>query len=407
MADGVSILGTQIQRVAVLWQLSQLTGSPFWLGMLGLVQFVPMLIFGLYGGAFADRVDRRKILIGTHIALMGTSGILAVATATDTINMPLIFGVITISSSLNAFAGPARHALIPTLVPRAEIAGAATVANLVMQSASIAGPAIGGLLIAWHGVTLAYVYDACSFVAVIVAAWKISARPAFVAPKQRGLSAIRDGLVFLWATPILLSVMVLDFIATFFGAFTYQVPLIAERLLGAGAEQMGLLLSAPAAGAVIGSLLLGVLPIPQRAGLGVILTVIAYGGCVLGFALSTNLTIALLFLAGSGGADAVSMALRQAIRNLVTPDHYRGRIAAVHSTFAMGGPQLGELRAGAMASLTSLPFAIASGGIMTILGCLLMVRLVPGLARYRTDTHTVEVIGAPPSSARKTTAPTS
>lgn len=384
-ADCISILGTQIQRTAIVWQVFVLTGSALQLGLLGLFQFLPILLFGLFGGAVADRTDRRHILIGSHIALMITSALLALMTTTGHINMPVIYVSIMIASSLNSFAGPARQALIPSLVPRTELAGAATVANLAMQTAAIGGPPVAGFLIGWQGLTICYVLNAISFVAVIVAAWMIRVRPAPIVMPQRSIAAIADGFRFLATTPALLSVMALDFVATFFGSFTTQLPIVAEKMLGAGAEGLGLLQSAPAVGAVVGSLLLSVLPIPRRAGLGVILAVLGYGICVLGFATSTTLWVALAFLAGTGATDAASMAMRQTIRNLVTPDEYRGRIAAVHSTFAMGGPQLGELRAGLTASITGVPIAIGSGAVATIACCLVMAKALPSLRTYRTD----------------------
>jgi hypothetical protein len=177
--------------------------------------------------------------------------------------------------------------------------------------------------------------------------------------------------------------MTLDFVATFFAASTTLMPFFAEDILRMGPDGLGLLLSAPAVGAVAGSLAMSVAPIPQRPGLGIIAAILAYGLCVIGFGLSTTVWLSLLLLAGSGAADAVSMAMRHAIRNLVTPAEYRGRIAAAHSTFARGGPQLGEVRSGAMASVWGPQAAVAVGGVATVLGCILLARLVPTLLSYR------------------------
>jgi MFS family permease len=384
-ADSISILGTQIQRIAITWHVFQLTNDPFQLGLLGLFRFFPVLVFGLFGGVIADNRDRRLVLIFTHLALMATTGVLATATLVDGASMPLIYTVTFVSSAFNAMAGPARQALIPNLVPRSELAGAATMANLTMQSAMVVGPAIGGVLIAQIGVGAAYVIDTVSFVAVIVAALLIRTRPERVHARERGLAAIRAGFMFLWNTPILLAVMSLDFIATFFGAITTLMPIFAEDILGGGANRLGLLLSAPAAGAVAGSLLFGLLRMPVRPGYGLVACIVAYGACIAGFGLTGNLWLALFFLAGSGAADAISMALRHTLRNLVTPDEYRGRIAAAHSAFAMGGPQLGEFRVGAMASTMGAPASVAIGGIATILSAMAMVRLVPTLLSYRSD----------------------
>lgn len=388
-ADTISILGTQIQRLAITWHVFELTGDPFQLGLLGLIRFVPVLVFGLMGGVIADHRDRRMVLIFTHLALLAATSILATATLSGEVSIGLIYTITFISSAFNAMAGPARQALIPNLVPRASLAGAAAMANLSMQAAMVAGPAIGGLIIAQTSLAVAYILDAASFVAVIVAAILIRTRQERVPITERGLAATKSGFVFLWHTPILLAVMSLDFIGTFFGAITNLMPIFAEEILGGGANSLGLLLSAPAAGAVLGSIVFGLFTMPKRPGPGMVFCVLAYGACIVGFGLTSNLWLALLFLAGSGAADSVSMALRHAIRNLITPDTYRGRIAAAHSAFAMGGPQLGEFRAGAMASAIGAPAAVAIGGVGTILGTIAMVRLVPTLLRYRSDDETL------------------
>ncbi len=393
IADSIAILGAQIQMVAITWQVFELTGDPLKLGLLGLFRFVPVLFFGLYGGVIADRRDRRSILVVTHILLMATTAVLMTATALDSVTMVLIYTVTFVASAVNAFAGPARQAIIPALVPHNEIAGAATVLNLAMQTAQIGGPALGGLIIGTFGLSVAYAVGTVSFVAVIVAALLITVRERIVVTSANGLTAVIDGLRFLWTTPILLSVMALDFIATFFAASTTLMPIFAESILRMGPNGLGLLLSAPAVGAVIGSLAMSVAPIPQRPGVGIILAIVAYGLCVFGFGVSSAIWLSLLFLAGSGAADSISMAMRHSIRNLVTPPEYRGRIAAAHTTFARGGPQLGEIRSGVMASMFGVQAAVAIGGLATVIGCLVMARIVPGLVRYRTAPVEIEEDG--------------
>lgn len=394
IADSIAILGTQIQTIAITWQIFELTGDAFQLGLLGLFRFVPVLFFGLYGGMIADRRDRRSILVVTHILLMVTTAVLLGATMLDTISVGIIYGVTFASSAVNAFAGPARQALVPALVPREEIAGAATVLNLAMQTAQIGGPALGGLIIGSFGLAAAYGVGTVSFVAVIIAALLMTVREEIVVATTNGLTAVIDGLKFLWTTPILLSVMTLDFIATFFAASTVLFPFFAEDILALGPDGLGLLLSAPAVGAVVGSLIMSVLPIPQRPGLAIMAAIVAFGLCILGFGMSTVVWLSLLLLAGSGAADAVSMAMRHSIRNLVTPPEYRGRIAAAHSTFARGGPQLGELRSGTMASMFGPQFAVAFGGVATVVGCLIMARLVPSLLNYSTKPVEVDDVDA-------------
>jgi MFS family permease len=381
-ADSIAMLGTQMQRLAIIWQVYLLTEDPFQLGLLALFRFVPVAVFGIVGGVVADQHDRRQVLIWAHVGLFLTSGALAVATFADYASLWLLFLVTFVSSTFNSLAGPARQALIPSLVERREIAGATTIANLSMQTAGIIGPALGGFVIASLGVGTAYLWNALSFVAVIVAAILMRVRPEPMLITTRGLRAAKEGFAFLFATPILLAVMALDFAATFFGTNTTLMPIFADEILDIGAEGMGLLLSSIAAGAVIGSLVMSVLPVPQRPGRAIVLAIAGYGLCIVGFGLSQSVALALLFLAGSGAADSISMAMRAAIRNLVTPDAYRGRIAAAHSTFAMGGPQLGEFRAGAMAAAFGTPASVALGGLLTVLSCLVAVRMVPTLTRY-------------------------
>jgi MFS family permease len=260
-----------------------------------------------------------------------------------------------------------------------------------MQTAQIGGPALGGLIIGTLGLTAAYAIGTITFLAVIVAALMIRARERVATTSATGFRAVREGLAFLWAMPILLAVMSLDFIANFFAASTTLMPIFAEEILGMGPNGLGLLLSAPATGAVIGSFVMSLAPMPKRPGRGIIIAILAYGCCILGFGLSSMLPLSLLFLAGSGAADAISMAMRHTIRNLVTPDQFRGRIAAAHSTFARGGPQLGEIESGILASFAGVQATVAIGGLATVLGCLTMSRLVPELLRYSVDAREPDV----------------
>ncbi len=395
-ADTIAMLGTQMQRVAIMWQVYVLTNDPLQLGILALFRFVPVAVFGIIGGVVADQQDRRQVLIWSHVALFLTSASLAAASYADHASLWLLYLVTFVSSTFNAVAGPARQALIPSLVERSEIAGAATVVNLAMQTAGIIGPALGGVMIGAIGVEAAYVWNAVSFLAVVVAAAMMRVRVVRVRVNVTGWTAAKEGFGFLFATPILLAVMGLDFAATFFATNTTLMPIFAEEILGIGAGGMGLLLSSIAAGAVIGSLVMSAMPVPQRPGRAIIVAIVAYGACIIGFGVSRNMELAILFLAGSGAADSISMAMRHAIRNLVTPDEYRGRIAAAHSTFAMGGPQLGEFRAGAMAAVIGTPGSVVVGGALTIASCAIAMRWVPALTRYDSATwNDADVINPP------------
>lgn len=381
-ADFVSTLGTQVQRVAITWQVFELTGDPLQLGLLGLCRFVPILLFGLAGGVVADRSDRRRTLLLCQLALLATSAVLAWLTATGEIGLLAIYGITALSAAVGAVAAPTRQALVPALVPRQSIGGAMTLNILASQVASVGGPALGGLVIGRSGLGAAYALDAVSFGAVVVALLALRPPSQVVSPSRGGMAEAVEGLRFLRDSPVLLGVMSLDFLATFFGTATVLMPIFAAELLRVGPTGLGLLLAAPAAGAVAASAVMGMARTPVRPGRGVIAAVALYGASVLGFGLSRDLWLSLGLLAGGGAADAVSMALRHTLRNLATPDALRGRIAAAHSTFAMGGPQLGELEAGLVAAAVGAGPAVALGGLGTMLAAAVIGWRFPAIAAY-------------------------
>jgi hypothetical protein len=381
-AEIVSMAGTQVMRTALAWQIFELTRDPLQLGFLGLSRFVPLLIFGLWGGVLADRGDRRQTLLRSQALLMLLSLLLALLTKTGQITPLWIYGITMLSSAVGAVGSPTRQALIPALVPRDLMAGAMAMNSLAFQMGAVAGPALGGLLLAKIGVAPLYVFDAVTFLVVIGAIVAMRSRPPIPSLNRGGIESVKEGLRFLWLTPILLGVMGLDFIATFFGSANVLMPIFAEEILGGGPATLGLLLAAPAAGALVGSTAMAAIRLPYRPGAGLLLAVGAYGGCILGFGLSTSLPLALLFLAGSGATDAVSMAMRHTVRNLVTPDELRGRIAAAHSTFAMGGPQLGEFEAGVVAAAVGASGSVAIGGIGVIVSTILVAWKVPAILAF-------------------------
>jgi MFS family permease len=382
-AELISTIGTQMQRVAVAWQIYQLTGDAFKLGLLGLVRFAPIVIFGLFGGVLADQRDRRRLLTLTQLILCGISGILALASSRGFASLWLLYVVTFFAAAFASVAGPSRQALIPALVPREELSGAMSVNIFAMQAATVTGPAIGGWFIAQGGVQIVYAIDAISFLFVVAAVRMMHTRTAPAAAPVGTFTAAIEGFHFLWKSPVLLGVMTVDFVATFCGASMVLMPIFATEILDVGPRGLGLLLAAPAAGAVAGGFVMSVARIPHRPGAGVLSAIMLYGISVILFGLSSNFVLSLALLAFGGAADAVSMALRGAIRNLVTPDHLRGRVAATHSMFAMGGPQLGEFESGVAASFLGAGPAVALGGLGTILATALVGWYVPSIRRYR------------------------
>lgn len=382
-AELASSFGTQMQRVAIAWQVYDLTGDALRLGVLGLVRFAAVVIVGMLGGVLADRRDRRKLLIGSQIALACTSGTLALLAATGTTSLGAIYALTLLAGAMTSIGGPARQAFIPSLVPRAEIAGAMSLQILAMQVATVTGPVAAGWMIARVDIAPIYAFDALSFVGVAIAALAIRARPAPVRAEGSTWQAALDGLRFLRGSPVLLGVMAADFAATFFGAATVLMPIFATEILGVGPRGLGFLYSASAIGAVAGSVAMSLARTPQFPGRGVLVAIVVYGLSVVAFGLSDRYWLSLLVLAIGGAADAVSMALRHTIRNLATPDHLRGRVAATHSMFAMGGPQLGEFEAGAAASLIGAGPSVALGGLGTLLAAAVVAKVVPEIRKFR------------------------
>ncbi|MBA2598049.1 MAG: MFS transporter [Chloroflexia bacterium] len=386
-AEILSQTGTQIQRVAVAWQVFELTHDPFQLGLLGLVRFVPLFLFGLAGGVAADRYDRRRTLILTQLALMGVAAAFAALTATGRITMPWIYGLTALSSLFTAVSAPTRQALIPALVPTVAMPAAMSMGVLAFQSAGMMGPALGGALVASTGIAISYAVDAITFGLVAISALVLRARPARAAPIVSGRAAALEGLRFLRETPVLLGTMVLDFLANFFGASTTLMPIFASEVLGGGPRTLGLLLAAPAAGAVAGATVMASRRPLARPGVGILGAIVVYGLCIAAFALSRNMLLSLAFLAVSGAADSVSVSQRHTLRNLVTPDRLRGRVAAAHATFAGGGPQLGEFEAGIVAAGWGAPAAVVAGGVGAALAAIVIAHKVPGIARFRWESR--------------------
>jgi MFS family permease len=392
------MIGSQIQRVAITWQVYELTEDAFKLGLLGLCRFVPVVLFGIAGGVIADRGDRRRTLMFAQAALLLMSLGLAALTIAGSITLVMIYVFTIAAATVEGVSNPTRQALIPLVVPKHDFPAASTMNILAFQMAMVTGPAIGGVIIATMGVGAAYIVDAVSFIAVIIAVLLMNTRPPRITLSMGGFAAALEGLQFLRRTPVLLGVMAADFVATFFGACTTLMPIFAEDVLGVGPSGLGFLLSAPAAGAVSVAAILSVARLPDRAGLGVLVSIAIYGACLIGFGMSTSFALSLLFLAGTGASDVVSATLRHATRNLLSPDELRGRVASLYRTMAVGGPQLGEFRAGVTATFTGAGPAVALGGVATVAAAGIIGYIWPAVTRYRFSASPDEPAGEPAPS---------
>lgn len=381
----VSQAGTQMTIVAISWQLYELTDDPLSLGLIGLFRIIPLLIFSLGSGVLADAFDRRKLMLLSQTTSMITAAILAATTYFGLASAALIYGVILLSSTANTFDLPARQALIPSLVPREHLTNALSLNIIGWQIATIVGPTIGGLLLAWRqNADVVYAVDAISFGAVIISLLLMRTRHIVSTEKRNiSLGAALEGLRFVRGTPILFWTMALDFIATFFAGAMTLLPVFARDILLVDERGLGILYAAPSVGAVLTGLLMAWIGNVRNQGPIILWSVAVYGLCTAIFGVSTSFLLSCLMLAGIGAADTVSMVIRNTLRQTLTPDELRGRMVSVNQLFFAGGPQLGEVEAGVVARLLGASVAVWTGGVACILGVLLIGLGVPSLRRYR------------------------
>jgi MFS family permease len=385
----VSIAGSQMRIIAVnvqVYELAKASGRldpALALGLIGLARVIPIVATSLFSGLVADRVDRRRLLLLTSLAALVCSAVLAAATEFASAPLWLIYAIVAVAGIASAFEMPARQAIIPNLVPPDVLPNALSLNIIAWQLATIVGPTVAGILIAWGGVAPVYWVDAASFLAVVVAVLLMRTRDMRPAgPAQPAtLHAALEGLRFVFRTPLIASTMLLDFFATFFGAAMTLLPLFADQILHVGPVELGWLYAAPSVGAVLAAAALTSIKI-RRQGMVLLWAVIIFGACTAVFGASRSLPLTLLALAGSGASDTVSMVIRGTIRQLRTPDELRGRMTAVGMIFFAGGPQLGEFESGIAASLIGAPIAVVVGGLLCVAMVGAVALRVPELRRY-------------------------
>lgn len=383
----ISITGTQMQLWALFWHVNQLDENPIALGGIGMARILPVIIFSLIGGALADSVDRRKVMFVTQSMAALLALTLALLTQFGNITIWHIYFLTALQAVVVAFDGPSRQALIPNLLPKKDLPNAFSMTFTAFQAGAVLGPALSGILISNFGQEAVYYFNAVSFVAVLCALFLIGDVPQSIAEKSAGISmdSIRDGIRFIFSKPIIFSTMMLDFVATFFASANTLMPIIAKDVLKVGVVEYGYLSAASAVGAVAVAVIISQVKELRRQGTLFLGSVIIFGVATVIFGMTRSLVVAWLAIAVTGAADGVSTIIRNTIRQLQTPDHIRGRMTSVNQIFFQGGPQLGEIEAGAMAQLFGAPFAVVSGGIGCILGTLWIIWKWPQLKTYNGD----------------------
>lgn len=382
IGDAVSVIGTQVTAVAVPLQVYAQTRSAAAVGMVGIAGLVPLIVLGLYGGAVADAVDRRKLVLYSTAGQAVLSTILLAQAVAGVHWTWLLYAIVAVQSGLFALDSPARQAFVPRLLPPEQLPAANALRMVEFNIGLALGPLLAGGLIAFFGFGTAYALDAFSFTASI---WAVASLPS-MAPegggRRAGLASVVEGLQFLLTRKVLLLTFVVDIIAMVFGMPRALFAPLSDQVFHGGPSTAGAMYSALAAGALVGALFGGWFGRVRRQGVAVLVAIVGWGVCIVGFGLTGQLWLALLLLAGAGAADMVSSVFRTAILQTAAPDEMRGRLGGVFIVVVAGGPRLGDARSGGMASWFGLQGSVVVGGLLVIVLTVLVAVLVPRFAAY-------------------------
>lgn len=384
----VSIAGSQMQTWALFWHIRTLTDQPIALGGVGLARILPIILFSLVGGAVADTLNRRNLLFFTQVLLALVASLLAWLTFQDRLALWHIYGLTAVQAMAISFDTPARQALVPNLVPAKDLASAFSLTSIGFQTGAIAGPALSGLVIAYLGQPYAYLINALTYLVVFGALVLMGPVEQQVEQGRHtavSLRAIQVGIQFIFSHPIILSTMLLDFVATFFSSANTLMPIVARDVLGVGAIEYGWLSSAQSIGALFAAAIASQFDQIRRQGMVFLGAVVAFGFATITFGLVRTFPLAMLALMFIGASDSISTIIRNTIRQIQTPDYIRGRMVGINQIFFMGGPQLGEVEAGAVAQFFGASFAIVSGGVGCLLAVAWIARRWPLLRNYNGD----------------------
>ncbi|HEX6443824.1 MAG TPA: MFS transporter [Streptosporangiales bacterium] len=384
----VSQLGQQMTQVAVAIQVYDLTRSSFAVGLVGGVALVPLIAFGLYGGAIADVVDRRVLGIVTSTALWLLSGVLLVQALLGLGSVALIYVVVGMQAACFAVNNATRQATIPRLVPGRLLPAANALGQISFNLGFTVGPLIGGAVIAvWH-VQAAYAVDVVTFTAALYAMWRLPSIPPLGQARRAGIRTVIEGFAYLGTRRNVLMSFLVDIAAMVLAQPRALFPALAAHVFGGGSRTVGLLMAAPAIGALGGALFSGWLGRVRRQGLAVVLAVLSWGAAVTGFGLSPMLWLGVVLLAIAGCSDMISAVYRNTIMQVASPDEMRGRLQGVYTAVVAGGPRLGDMRAGTVATWTGEPASVVIGGVACMVATVLLAIGFPRFVRY--DSHDPE-----------------
>ncbi|WP_309055223.1 MFS transporter [Streptomyces sp.] len=379
----VSWVGQGMTTLAISLQVYDLTGSTFSVGLVGLFSLVPLVAFGLYGGAIADTVDRRKLGLASASGSAVLSAALAAAAFAGFHHVWFLYGIVALQAVCAALNSPARTAMIPRLLPPEQLRAANALNSMITTFGTLVGPSLGGLIVGLAGYQTAYLVDALAFSASLYAMWRL---PSML-PDRTGTrrASVLDGLRFLATRPNLRMTFLSDFCAMILAHPRALFPAVAVLWYGGDARTTGLLVAAPAFGALLGGVLSGWQSRIRHHGQAILLAVAGWGTAIAVFGLTRELWLGLLLLALAGYADTASMVFRSTMMQVAAPDEMRGRLQGVFIVVVVGGPRLGDFLAGSVADLTSPAVAITGGGIACVLAIGALAAYGRGFRRY--DAH--------------------
>jgi MFS family permease len=385
--EAISQVGTQITLVALFYQVYHLTGSSIAVGLIGLVQLVPMMFVSVGFGPQIDRFDRRRILLVAQFGLMAASVLLVIGARMEHPPLALIYGAAALNAAFTSISMPTRAAMTPNFVPADMLAPAAALNQVMWNGAGVVGPALGGIVLARFSVSTAYSIDVVSYVVAILFAVMLRPQLPNRDPEKEwvgGWKAVSAGFKFLSGRRVLQSTFTIDVVAMVFGMPRVLFPALAVTQFHRGPAAVGLMFSAVGLGALVGALTSGWVGRIHRQGLAIIVAVVCWGGAITAFGLvGDRFWLALACLAVAGGADVISAVFRSAIQQSTIPDDLRGRLSAFNIFIVAGGPRVGDLEAGVVATIFTPEVSVVSGGLLCLVGVGVITALVPRFARWR------------------------
>ncbi|QZY29351.1 MFS transporter [Nocardioides coralli] len=395
VANIITVIGAQLTVVAVPAQIYSITGSSAYVGLTGVFGLVPLVVFGLWGGALADAFDRRTMLVVTTVGLIVTSAGFWLQAALGLDNVWLLLGLFSVQQAFFAVNQPTRSAVLPRLLPDHLLPAANSLNMTVFMAGGIAGPLVGGALIPVIGFSWLYLADTITLLATLGAVVRLPRLPIEGAITAPGLRAVVDGFRYLRGQPVLMMSFVVDLIAMVFGMPRALFPELADLSFGGPSEgglAFALLFAAIPAGAVVGGVFSGWVSRVERHGLAVIVCILVWGFAVVGFGVAAMLAplaptpllvVAVLMLALGGAADMASAAFRTAMLQSAATDAVRGRLQGIFIVVVAGGPRVADVTHGAAAAVTGAAVAAAGGGVLVVVGTIVAALAVPGFVRYR------------------------